>query len=335
MTFSSLIGNESVKGFLEAVLSQKTALQVFLFVGPEGVGKKTFALTFTEMLFGQKHSRKIQTQNHPDLLYFRPEGKTFMHPVSSIRTILEEVAVAPFEATFKVVMIEDVERMLPTSSNALLKILEEPPSYVRFILLTSKPNEVLSTIISRCSTVSFYPIEDSILSQYLIEKKGVSSEKVSQIVLRSQGSFSRALELLDVFEDPIRMAFLEIIKDFFLLPPSFLFVESLIKLEKLLEKKTEKEPEESFLLRNMDRLFEDLLFWVRDLHVLKETSCLESVFHQTFLGDLQEQVKTRPIPALEKILYLIEEARLALQRSSKPKVVLEQLFIKSISNEWP
>lgn len=324
MTFSSLIGNDSAKAFL-----QKTALQVFLFSGPEGVGKKAFALAFTEFLFGEKHVKKIQKSIHPDFFFFRPEGKTLMHPIASIRTVLEEVARPPFEAPFKVFVIEDVERMLPTSSNALLKTLEEPPPYVKFVLLTSRFDELLPTIASRCSKVSFHPIEDEALSKYLVEKKEVSLEKVAQVVLASQGSFSRAMKLLEALEDPIRFSFLELLKDSFLLPPSFTFIESLAKIEKLLEKKSEKEEEGSSLLENMDLLFEDLLFWVRDLHLLKQTSSKAYLFHQAYFQVLQDQLETRKIPSLEKISRLVDEARFALQRSSKPRVVLEHLFSKA------
>ncbi len=232
MTFSSLIGNPSARLFLE-----KTQGQVFLFTGPEGVGKLLFALEFAKRLLGKKHIQKIESKTHPDLLIFKPEGKTHMHPISSIRKILEESSFPPFEAPLKVYIIEEAERMLPSSSNALLKTLEEPHSHLRFILLSSHPGEILPTIASRCTSVPFYPIAESLVAEHLVSKKGISLEKAAEIASASQGSLGKALQRAESLEDPIRNAFLDLLKHHFLLPPSLAFLGSLGKLEKLLEQK--------------------------------------------------------------------------------------------------
>ena len=321
MTFSSLIGNDSARLFLE-----KAQGQVFLFTGPEGVGKYSFALEFAKMLLGKKHVQKIDSNTHPDLLIFKPEGKTHMHPISSIRKILEEASFPPFEASLKVYIIEEVERMLPSSSNALLKTLEEPHPHLRFILLSSHPEEILPTITSRCTHVPFYPIAESLVTEYLVENKKISVEKAREVALASQGSLGKALQRIEAFEDPIRNIFLDLLKNHFLLPPSLDFLGALGKLEKLLEKKVDAE-EESATIQIMDPFLEDLLFWLRDLHLLKSAPGCD-LFHSQFKEDLQRQISFKNIPTLERAFHHVEEARLGLQRSCKPKVVLENLFFR-------
>ena len=324
MTFSSLIGNDSAKAFLEAAASKDTP-QVFLFTGPEGVGKNAFAQAFAQRLLGEKHMEKLQKSIHPDLLPFRPEGKTYMHPIASIRKILEEASFPPFEADLKVYIIEDVERMLPSSSNALLKALEEPHPHLRFILLSARPEEVLPTIASRCCRVPFYPIEESLITQYLIEKKELSQEKASQVALQSQGSLENALQLMDRLKDPIRLCFVELLKDHFFYPLSLDFMQSLSRLEKLLDKKADADKGSGVFIQLMDNLLGDLLFWLRDLHYLQSIEKPE-LFFSSNQEDLQRQLALGRLPSLEKGLHLVEKARLSLQRSTKPKVVLENLF---------
>lgn len=325
MTFSSLLGNDLVKSFLTSASLKNKAPQVFLFTGPEGVGKSSFALAFAMHLLGEKHIPKIQSFSHPDVLHFRPEGKTYMYPIASIRTLLDEASFPPFEARLKIFILEDVERMLPSSSNALLKTLEEPHAHCRFLLLSSHPEEVLPTIASRACHVPFYPMSEELLAKYLSEEKKASPEQALQIALASHGSFSKAIHLLSAQEDPVRKAFLELLQQHFLLPFSLSFVEQLGKWEKLLEKKVDGQ-EESALLQVVDPLLEDLLFWLRDLHLL-QTAADVPLFHATFKEDLSLQSK-RKLPSLEKCSLCVEEARLGLQRSMKPKAVLEHLLFR-------
>jgi DNA polymerase III subunit delta' len=327
MTFSSLIGNDSAKDFLEIAASKDTP-QVFLFTGPEGVGKNAFAHGFAKKLLGEKHAVKLEKAIHPDLLLFRPEGKTYMHSIASIRKILEEASFPPFEADLKVYIIEDVERMLPSSSNALLKTLEEPHSHLRFILLSAHPEEVLPTIASRCCRVPFYPIEESLLSKYLVENKEISIEKASQITLQSQGSLKKALSLLEELKDPVREGFISLLKDHFLYPLSLDFMQNLAKLEKILDKKSDSDKESGSFMPLMDNLLSDLLFWLRDLHCLQTIDNPELYFSSN-KEDLQKQLSfNKKLPSLEKAFNHVEKARLALQRSTKPKVVLEDLFFQ-------
>lgn len=327
MTFSSLIGNDLAKSFLEKVSLDPKGPQVFLFSGSEGVGKKSFALHFAQSLLGDKHKNKIWAGIHPDILCFEPEGKMYMHPISSIRKILEEAALPPFEAPFKIYIVQDVERMLPSSSNALLKTLEEPHPHLRFILLTSHSEEILPTIASRCCKVPFYPIEESLITEYLREKKEIPSDQAAQIAIASQGSLAKAIHLAGSLEDPIRISFLELLKQHFLSPSSFLFIQRLSALEKLLDKKVGADEESSAMLQIMDPLLESLLFWLRDLHLLKLVPS-STLFHAAHLEDLQRQASLERLPSLEKASLYVEEARTCLQRSMKPKVILENLFSK-------
>jgi len=107
------------------------------------------AVHLAKNLLSEEHHSKIDTENHPDVHLYRPEGKSQMHPMASIQKLVREIALPPFESPCKLFIIEDAEKMLPSSSNALLKSLEEPPKDTFFFLLSDHPELLLPTITSR------------------------------------------------------------------------------------------------------------------------------------------------------------------------------------------
>ena len=121
--------------------------QVLLFHGPRGIGKGAFALQLARTLL------KTSKEQHPDLHILHPDSESDQHPIASIRQLIAETQLPPFEAPCKVFILHDAEKMLPTSSNALLKTLEEPPADTRFFLITTEPAALLPTVLSRCSKV--------------------------------------------------------------------------------------------------------------------------------------------------------------------------------------
>ena len=232
--FSHLIGNPQAK----EMLSHSTLPQVLLFQGPRGVGKGLFALEVAQTLL---KSRKTQ---HPDLHIVHPDPESDQHPVAEVRKIIDETALPPFEAPCKVFIIHDAEKMLPASSNTLLKTLEEPPADTRFILVTSQPSLILPTIISRCSKVPFYPVPDEELTLFLQEKHHAPDAK--KIALLSEGSIADALTRLS-HPKPI-------------VPIDELFnTKGYTELHQILHSLSD---DHSTL--ETDRLFEEILYYIRE-----------------------------------------------------------------------
>lgn len=122
--------------------------QTLLFIGPKEVIEVEADAFARKLLDTTK-------KNPPDLRTLYPEGKAYHHPMHAIKQFIEEAGLPPFEAKRKVFMIYEAERMLPSSSNALLKTLEEPLEAVTIILSTSHPEILLPTVFSRCFRVDF------------------------------------------------------------------------------------------------------------------------------------------------------------------------------------
>ena len=138
---------------VDAWIEKKSIPPVILLTGSRETANLLSAKELAKKLLGSKHASKIDQNNHPDLHIYETEGKNGMHSIASMHQLLREIALTPFEADFKVFIIDQAERMLPSSSNALLKTLEEPPPDSYLILVSNAPDQLLPTVISRCRKV--------------------------------------------------------------------------------------------------------------------------------------------------------------------------------------
>lgn len=145
---------ERGKEYLQKALAVSQVPNTMLFFGPDPLHLKRNAMELGSALLGCSLGR-LENNNHLDFHAILPEGKNSLHSIESIRSAIENSHVAPFEASAKIFFIESAERMQPAAANALLKTLEEPTLDSYWILLSTKPQEILPTILSRCIQLSF------------------------------------------------------------------------------------------------------------------------------------------------------------------------------------
>jgi len=150
--FDSIQGNDQAKKYLQTMLLKGAIANSYLFAGTPGA---QFAKALAAELLQDFH--RVSQGSHPDLHEYRPEGKVAMHSIDTLRQFAREVHMNPLEAPWKIFIIHDADRMLPTSANALLKTFEEPPPGSLILLLTNRPESLLPTILSRCQKVYFEP----------------------------------------------------------------------------------------------------------------------------------------------------------------------------------
>lgn len=143
---------------------------------------KEEAIALVKQILGP--SPKIDSGNHPDLHYYAPEGKSGLHPIANIHQMISEMSLPPFEAKCKVFILEDAEAMLPSSSNALLKTLEEPNEDTYFLLMTRHPDRLLPTIRSRLFPLKFNAADLP------------STDLTPYIALAAQGEWDKLLDEL-------------------------------------------------------------------------------------------------------------------------------------------
>lgn len=126
----------------------------FLFVGPEGVRKKHTALLVCKRILND--TDRIDREIHPNVIRIRPENKEIK--IEEIRNLIESLNFTPTEEGPRFIIIEDAHTLNNSSSNALLKTLEEPPVRTIFILISKSLDSMLPTIISRCEIIRFKPL---------------------------------------------------------------------------------------------------------------------------------------------------------------------------------
>ncbi len=147
----------------------------------------------TEPCGSCKSCRKIAADNHPDVIRLKPSGPTLK--IDQIRSTCQTLAMKPYEALWRLVIISDAQTMNPAASNALLKVLEEPPGRTILILIAGHAADLLPTIVSRCQHIRFNPISKIHLETALIDEQGIEPGDATIIAAMAGGSLSRALRL--------------------------------------------------------------------------------------------------------------------------------------------
>ncbi len=315
--FDEILGNESVKKQLLQAFEKNSLPNTLLFYGPKGLGKSLFAIALAKMVLG-KTDHRIESGNHPDLYQFFTEGKTRMHSIISMRSLTQQVFSSPFEAKEKIFIVHDAERMLPSASNALLKTLEEPLLDTHIILLSSSPDELLPTILSRCVKIAFSPIQEEEIYGFLINKEKFASSKAKELAKLAEGSLGRALAIA---KDPKFEEKKETLLDLFLKRGINSYADFFNKIQKLESLYLEAEEEDNII----DPLFSQILLWERDIRLCALAN-IETLLH---FPEAQSFSPPAFLPSFTKVESCLEEARTAHQRGLKLSTCLEYFFLKN------
>jgi DNA polymerase-3 subunit delta' len=205
MSFLDIYGHERQIAILRKTISQSHIGHAYLFSGIEATGKRTLALTLAAALNCEKSDNlhdacgqcssclKMQHSSHPDVTTIAVDGQFIR--INAIREIQEQMAFKPFEGKWRVVIINDADRMNEQAANALLKTLEEPASSNVLILITARPYALPATIISRCRHMRFNPLSVDTITRFLITSKEMDATKAHLLAGLSGGSIGKALEM--------------------------------------------------------------------------------------------------------------------------------------------
>ncbi len=210
-TFSDLIGQEVVAETVFNSIKYKKLANAYLFTGIRGVGKTTIARIVAKALNCENgvdklckdnycsHCKSIINSNHIDVLEMDAASKT---GVDDVRDLIEFSRYGPTSAKYKIFIIDEVHMLSKQAFNALLKTLEEPPEYLKFIFATTDIKKIPVTVVSRCQRYDLSRIKTEKLFQYIKkiaekEKGKITDDAVKLIVKISEGSVRDALSLLD------------------------------------------------------------------------------------------------------------------------------------------
>lgn len=203
--FATIIGQNNAVNVLVSALNSDKIAHAYLFTGPSGVGKRMAAEIFARGIncaseVGTKpcdiclSCKKALHKNHPDINFLEPEGASIK--IEQIRKLQKQVYAKAYEGRYKIFILEDMHKATVQACNSLLKILEEPPDNVVFILLTENLQSIPATVISRCQKINFVPLSKHSITQVL-QAQGHSVEKVQLAADLAGGSLGQAWEVLN------------------------------------------------------------------------------------------------------------------------------------------
>ncbi len=210
-TFKDLIGQEVVAETIYNSIKYNRLANAYLFTGIRGVGKTTIARIVAKSLNCSKgidqlcidepceNCKEISNSNHIDVLEMDAASKT---GVDDIRDLIEFSRYGPTSAKYKIFIIDEVHMLSKQAFNALLKTLEEPPDYLKFIFATTEIKKIPVTVLSRCQRFDLSRINSKDLFKFIKEVKNKENGKISDEALKliikiSEGSVRDALSLLD------------------------------------------------------------------------------------------------------------------------------------------
>ena len=210
-TFADLIGQEVVSETITNSIKANKVPNAYLFTGIRGIGKTTTARIVAKSLNCQNgienlcdeklcsNCEAISNSNHIDVLEMDAASKT---GVDDVRDLIEFSRYGPTSSKYKIFIIDEVHMLSKQAFNALLKTLEEPPEYLKFIFATTEIKKIPITVVSRCQRFDLSRIKSLELFEFIKsvknkEKGNVSDEALKLIVKISEGSVRDALSLLD------------------------------------------------------------------------------------------------------------------------------------------
>ena len=343
--FSDVIGQEHIVRTLKNQIENNNVGHAYLFCGTRGTGKTSTAKIFSravnctnlhndEPCNECENCREILEDKTMDVVEIDAASN---NSVDDIRELRENVKYSPAKAKYKVYIIDEVHMLSQGAFNALLKTLEEPPSYVIFILATTEPHKIPATILSRCQRFDFKRVTVKDISsrmRYICEKEGIEAdEKALNLIARnSQGALRDALSILDqcISFEGNKISYNDVIE---LL--GSVNIEQLFDLaESVIKEDTRKSLQilNDFIIWGKDvrNLVNDLIDHFRNLMVCKISNDLDEIISlpEETIDLLKQQAETIDTNNLIRILNILSETQDGMKISSNPRVLMEVTMMK-------
>ncbi|MBF0209529.1 MAG: DNA polymerase III subunit [Desulfamplus sp.] len=359
--------DDPLKEELRATILNGTIPNALLFTGSCEENKLITAITFVKTINCLNSSpsclpcnscrscMKIDAKAHPDIITISPDAEKAIIKIGQIRELCGATASKPHEAMMRMVMIQDAHTMNQEASNALLKILEEPPERTFFILLARGLNDLLPTIISRCRHIRFRPLRVSEIEQRLTHDCGVSPTIANIAAKSSNSDFKKAMILANVYEkEPKngnqnqRKTEITIEKIDWIKRRKSLLNQLIMVIKPDEDSNSSSSAPSKFLLALIiaeqlskeTKIIQELSItliklWLRDMAIVKfskreEDVNLSQIVNVDFIGKISDLCMRLsddyPILALESI-HLVETK---LQTNASVRLILEQFFLNLV-----
>ena len=332
MSFKDIVGQERAIKILTKSQKENKISSSYIFVGSEGTGKKLTAIEFTKAVnclnlnknleaCDNCHScNEIDKQYCPDLKIVKTTKGLIK--IEQIRGIRKEIELKPFRSKKKVYIIDKAEKMTLEASNCLLKTIEEPPYYAIIILICSKIDPILPTIVSRCQIVNFGLITSLKIKEILLNKiDNLEKDKAEIISKLAQGSIGKAFKLSIDKEYFIRRE--EVLDYLSAISPGKYGNDIFAKVEKMISE-----------IDRIEEILEIIKLWYRDILIIKNTGNQKYIINCDKLEIFGKKSQVYSQKMLIDILDYLEQVEEYLMKNVNKRLILERLFIKMVGVEY-
>lgn len=322
LAFQEILGHDTIKQHFQKAIELHKVSHAYILSGEAGMGRKSLAHAFALTLLCKKggsqpcmncHAcKQVLSGNHPDLIHVTHEKPSSIGVDDIREQVQDTIMIRPYSSYYKVYIMDEAEKMTVQAQNALLKTIEEPPSYAVIILLTTNEDLFLPTILSRCVQLKLKPLKDSVIQKYLEESMGISESDARLYTAFARGNLGKAIkisgseEFRQMYEKLLQM--LRNIKN--------LDISQLLNYSKELKEE-------------MD-IYECLDFmqvWYRDSLMFKVTNDPNLLIFKDEYSVISEMSRQTGYDGFENILQAIEKARIRLEANVNMELAMELMFL--------
>ncbi len=329
MSFTKLIGNERNKQILQRLLGRGSIASTLIFSGPEGVGKRQFALTMAKAANCQNAPagrfaidscdtcsacRRIDEATYGDVITVEPDGQSIK--IAQTRALTSEVYYRPREGRQRFFIIDEADRLRDESANSILKTLEEPPPTSTIILLTSRPDALLSTIRSRAQRLTFIPLTVAEIENYLKQNYARPADETKLLARLTEGRIGQATAFdLSVYRQE-RRALLGMIE-------LMIAGEDLFRLLKAAEYLGKKEKDD------FEKALDLLASLLRDMFLLAAGGSRDAITNIDAADRLEELAPKIELKRLIGWVAKFDELRAKMKININRQIATEALLLES------
>ena len=306
MGFEEILGNEMVKDHFKKAIQNHKISHAYILTGEAGMGRKSIANAFAMTLLCEKggsepcmicHScKQVMSGNHPDLIYVTHE-KPGSIGVDDVREqINDTIMIRPYSSYYKIYIVDEAEKMTVQAQNALLKTIEEPPSYAVIILITTNQEAFLPTILSRCVQMKLKPLKDFTIKSYLTQNLHIAEKDADICAAFARGNLGKAIHLAS--SDEFRELFQKVM----------VLVKNVGTMD-------------------IGEVLDLMQLWYRDVLMFKVTKDMNLLIFKDEYKMINETGEKVDYAGLEAILAAIDTARTRLNANVNMELAMELLLL--------
>ena len=321
--FKDIIGNDMIKDHFKKAIENNKISHAYILTGEAGTGRKSIANAFSMALLCEKggkepcmvcHScKQVLSGNHPDLIYVKHEKPNSIGVDDIREQINDTIMIRPYSSYYKIYIVDEAEKMTVQSQNALLKTIEEPPSYAVIILITTNQEAFLPTILSRCVQLKLKPLKDFTVKSYLVEHLGVAEKEAEICAAFARGNLGKAIHLAssDAFKE-LYYKIMALVKNV----DSMDIVDLMDRIREMKE-----------LNFDIGEVLDMLQLWYRDVLMFKVTKDMNLLIFKDEYKTINGMGQNVGYDGLEKILAGIETCRTRLNANVNMELAMELLLL--------